>query len=561
MKDDVDNLEKGFSLTGLRNTISTLQDERRLVIHDSYLGKMVDDVLEEFKGIYDDLAEGAIVGNKFILPKKAGTIEFTALERQKVGRAVALLKEANDYSRRVLEPFDNAVLQKIKQEGKYGAYDVLEIYERAVQNGSATSLRDIFKAVRNYDDYIDEVAPAGLRADNELKLRNALKQKLLSDAFADSLDAATDTIDFAKFATYLKNFDKKSPGKLRFLFADEPGFDSEKFLRVINQINTVKPNIKPADITKLMKQFNKSDGIAEKAAGRKFIEGLEDLAKAKSEAATFEGNLIIRKLPEATTEEVVNKIFTPQGSSNIRLVRETVGEDAFREIQNNAMNKILQRAIDFDGLTKKGDIAKIFQADKFNNILRSYGDETLEAMFGKDVAVGLKNYGKTLEIMTKGEVGRGGAAGTLIAAGIAINAFNPVLWPTVAGLAVMRAAFQNPFFLKLMARTDKSAATQLIELFERMFRIYGVGEASDVMFGAVDELQEGLEESLQAINQDTDAQNQLLEVYKDAQRAASASPITDIDLPDIAPVSNIQRPLSEDPAVRAAILTGGQSIV
>ena len=122
---------------------------------------MVDDVLEEFKGIYDDLAEGAIVGNKFILPKKGGTITFTELERQKVGRAVALLKEANDYSRRVLEPFDNAVLQKIKQEGKYGAYDVLEIYERAVQNGSATSLRDIFKAVRNYDDYIDEVAPAG----------------------------------------------------------------------------------------------------------------------------------------------------------------------------------------------------------------------------------------------------------------------------------------------------------------------------------------------------------------------------------------------------------------
>ena len=44
-----------------------------------------------------------------------------------------------------------------------------------------------------------------------------------------------------------------------------------------------------------MKNFRGSDGIAEKAAGLKFIEGLDDLAKAKSEAATFEGNLIIRK--------------------------------------------------------------------------------------------------------------------------------------------------------------------------------------------------------------------------------------------------------------------------
>ena len=202
------------------------------------------------------------------------------------------------------------------------------------------------------------------------------------------------------------------------------------------------------------------------------------------------------------------------------------------------MNKMLQRAIDFDGLAKGGDIAKIFQADKFENILRSYGDETLEAMFGQDVAQGLNNLARTIQATTAKEVGRGGAPGTLVAAAIAINSFNPAIWPTIGGMAVLRSAFQNPFFLKLMARTDKSAAAQVMELFERMFRIGGIQELSRATGDAVGNLEDELAEQTEASDIDNQAQEQLQNLLKEAEGRFQARPR--IALPEVASVPIIQ---------------------
>jgi hypothetical protein len=276
-------------------------------------------------------------------------------------------------------------------------------------------------------------------------------------------------------------------------------------------------------------------GLQDKQAGKNFLDELKKLSQAKAETQALEGNLIISKLPEATTEEVVSKIFTPQGASNIRLVRETVGDEAFTEIQNNAMNKMLQRAIDFDGMAKGGDIAKIFQADKFENIIRSYGDETLEAMFGQDVAQGLNNLARTIQATTAKEVGRGGAPGTLVAAAIAINSFNPVIWPTIGGMAVLRAAFQSPTFLKLMARTDKSATVQVLEIFERLLRIGGIQELTRATGSAIDDAQEQLADQLQ-IDQDT--QSEIDDVLEEAESRFRARP--QIALPEVASVPIIQ---------------------
>ena len=202
------------------------------------------------------------------------------------------------------------------------------------------------------------------------------------------------------------------------------------------------------------------------------------------------------------------------------------------------MNKVLQRAIDFDGMSKGGDIAKIFQADKFENVLRSYGDETLEAMFGRDVAQGLNNLARTIQATTAKEVGRGGAPGTLVAAAIAINSFNPVIWPTIGGMAVLRAAFQSPTLLKMMARTDKSAAVQVLELFERMLRIGGIQELTRATGEAVDNLEDQALEQLQNTDIDEEAQNELQNILQEAEDRLRARP--NIVLPEIASVSLIQ---------------------
>ena len=131
---------------------------------DSFLTKITDDVIKELQGIFDDMADPTIL--------KRSAPNLNALETQKIARAADLLQDANLSAQKYLAPFDNAKLMKIKAEGKYGAYDPLEIYESAVLNGKTRDLRDIFQAVRNYVDYIKATAPTGLNAVNELQLRN-----------------------------------------------------------------------------------------------------------------------------------------------------------------------------------------------------------------------------------------------------------------------------------------------------------------------------------------------------------------------------------------------------
>ena len=523
-----------MNLVSLRNFVSKIKEEASQYLEGSDARTLAREMIDLYEGILKDLADPKI-GNRL---KMAG---MTEVDADLVKEGATYLRKANQYSRDVLEAFDSGLLYKITKEGKKGAFNANQVYKAAVRKGTSDDLNDIFKSVKDYDNYVKEVLEQP--SDKVGQLRNSLKQKLMSDAWKESFDPATDTIDFAKFASFFSRFDAPGSdrGKLQALLGIDD-IKADQFNFALGQINRLKPNIKAKEIDELTDVFkNQGDGLNTKTSGAEFIAELEKLSKAKAATQALEGNLIISKLPEATTEEVVNKIFTPQGASNIRIVRETVGEETFTEIQNNAMNKMLSRAIDFDGLTIKGDITKIFQAQKFQNILRSYGDETLEAMFGPEVTRGLKNLARNIDINTRGEVGRGGSPGTLVAAAIAINSFNPALWPTIGGMAILRAAFQSPWFLARMARTDKSAAVQLIEVFERMFRIGGIQELSRTVARTGEELESELKEQAEQVQIDQETQNSIQEIIKDLEQRTRRT--SNIDLPDIAPVAVIQNPL------------------
>ena len=535
-----------LSLVSLRNTVSELKKERDLFMKVGQKSNIADKVIRQLEGALTDLqlvpsAQKTTVNVDDLLAtgtgRKLKRAKMMNEDLEVVARAGRNLFDANAYSAQVLQAYDSALINKIVMQGKKGAIRSREVYEKAVLQGKPTALEDIFKATKDYDDYLVSIKK-GKEATKTVELRNTLKQKLMSDAYQEAYDPVLDTIDIAKFATYLTNFDKagRSTGKLGILLGKDD-IAADQFLNALKQINQLKPNIKGPELESLITRFGAEGvkGLGEKASGKRFLAELDKVAKAKAETQALEGNLLISKLPEATTEEVVNKIFTPQGASNIRIVRETVGEEAFTEIQNNAMNKMLQRAIDFDGMTKSGDIVKIFQADKFENILRSYGDETLEAMFGQDVAQGLNNLARTIQASTAKEVGRGGASGTLVAAAIAINSFNPALWPTIGGMAVLRAAFQSPFFLKLMARTDKSAAVQVGEIFERLLRIGSIQELTRMTGSAVGEVEEQIQNQLEL---DQDTQSEIDKVIQEAEGRFQARP--SIALPEVASVPIIQ---------------------
>jgi biotin synthase-like enzyme len=59
-------------------------------------------------------------------------------------------------------------------------------------------------------------------------------------------------------------------------------------LAALRQINEVKPNLKPGDIEELILNLETSErGLTKISSGKSFIEGLRNIAKAKSETARF----------------------------------------------------------------------------------------------------------------------------------------------------------------------------------------------------------------------------------------------------------------------------------
>ena len=105
-----------------------------------------------------------------------------------------------------------------------------------------------------------------------------------------------------------------------------------------------------------------------------------------------------------------------------------------------------------------------------------YDTETLEAMFGKDVTQGLRNYTRLLRSNVSAD--SGGGAGTLIAGALAINAFNVALWPTIAAMGFYKALFSNPRIVSLLAKTDKNSIGEVFRFTERFARLSGVREIS-----------------------------------------------------------------------------------
>ena len=373
-----------------------------------------------------------------------------------------------------MQPFDNLNIQKIISNASRGAHPPDEIYQRVFLGGSAKDLDDLFRATKNYDEYLKAT---GKEPITERRLKAQLKKKFFDDAVYKATDGETQSINFTTFARQFDNFDKDmmNNGKLDVLFRNATGNTSGKLVRdSIRNINRIQPNLKPAQLRDLVEDFTGTNiGLDASDQGKAFIRGLTNLANESEKVLKFRSNRAISQLPEKGIEATVDSIFRPGNAQVINNLKGTVDADVFNSIQQASMMKLLKRSVDFNG---KGKINDIFKPGNLESALNSYGDETLEAMFGKDVARGLRNFQKEVDVLTKGESGRGGAAGGLVAAGLgAAIIFAPLqTLPALIGLSIVRTLLGNAKLVGLFSKTDPGSVAQLIEATTQAARQFGV---------------------------------------------------------------------------------------
>ena len=491
-------------------------------------------------------------------------------QQKVINEAIKSLRDANKLSAQLLEPFDRLAINNVIEQGGKGATNADEVYLKLVERGKTKDLADLFKNLRSFDEYKRSLGQA---SNKEQELKSQLRKRLFSNAAR----AATDTsgpenvIDFTAFARTIKKFEGENEGKLLELFQDAGGGVSTgtRVLDSINQLAKLKPNLKPAEMNNLVNNFTTANkGLSDSRQGLIFIQQLSELAKASEKKLMFEANRAIVDLPNKGVEETVQAIFRPRSGSNIRILRETLEDtpEVFREVQQASMQKLLSKAIDFN-YNGKGNITDIFKPGQLKSALDTYGDETLEAMFGKEVTQGLKDFQRYIDLSTVGEIGRGGSAGGLVAAGIAAGiVFAPLATlPTLAGLAVVRQLFSSPRFVGLMLKTDKGSISQAIQMARRAAGLAGVryingeaeiigSETEKIVEDAANEAEEeGFTDQIKKLIRSTtekaqDAAGQAQQSLRTTQAPAPNIPLPDVSgtqMPTTSPLSQDRLALDE----------------
>jgi len=576
---DREGVKFGVTLRQIRNDYSKLRELKLQTVGRRYETRVISEVAD----LFDDLKAGS---NQSILGEIGELVDTQVAQRiaqyganngveaalnpvlnQQLSAAVQGLKTANKNFRERMAPFETKRMDQIISNAEIGSIDADTVYELAILKGKPGQLDDIFKGLREYDKYLARTNQQTFHANGKPKLyeenlKAQLKQRLFADAFRKATKDDLTSVDFAQFAKEIKRFESDAPGKLESLFRNPITQQSsgKKVLAAIEQINMISPKIRPQALRSLttnFTKFQKGKGLDAYQSGRVFIEELENLAKASSERLAFEQNRAISRLPELGIEETVNTIFRPKSAANINILRETLKDrpEVFNAVQQASMQKLLSKAVDFNG---KGKVTDIFKHQNLKTALDSYGDETLEAMFGKELASDLRTFQKQIDVLTLGEAGRGSAgAGGLVAAGIAASIiFTPLATlPIVTGLAVARALFSNRFFIKMMTSTEQGTITQALKIFNNTLRQFGLrfidGEIKPVSAEIQSQLEGGLRDiQTEAGVTDEDIQGQTEEgvnLLEDSIKQLTAPLKTsELALPQVEPTQTPTDPLSPE---------------
>ena len=421
-------------------------------------------------------------------------------------------------------PFDKAIVQKIMSEAKKDSDDV---YDAVFGINEAGDMKAFIQSI-----------PEAQRLPIRQKLLRRYMQEKSKAAVADPI---TGIINPARFA----NMVLKDRQKLEPLLGNR----STAFFQAMDDFVKLKPSLNVKELETVAAELSGRIPQLEATTGApqsfvRFIDALKNKAKVSAEAADMQKARIFDRIDSASPEEVVKIVFRPKSSEDILRVKNAVSADAFSDIQEEALDQILKDGVQI-GSTKLNDI---FKPGNLERALTMYGDDTLEAMFGKDLTFSLKNFSRTLR-RTAGETGSGGA-GTLVAGTLALNVFNVSLWPMVAALGFYKQIFSNPRIVSLLAKQDKNSMVQVLDYFAQTVTRGGfrdvylqtleAGEQATEGLKALEETEEG--QSIRGLLQES--ASELMNLGREATQPRLSADLG--DLPEISPVAApVQGPVSQ----------------
>ena len=572
-----EQLKFGENLQRIRNDLSTLKGQRLNSLNVGRNTSLLDDIIKILDNPEDAIHNPGLLNileNPNSLVKmftKKGEVKGYINKRldktasREIAKAVEELRSANRLARERLAPYDSLKIKQIIGESQQGNYNINSVYDEFILSGSKDTkpFEDFFKAIRDHEDYLRKtygnnpklLAQKLEKFGGEQHIKTQLQRKVLHDAWRESYDKTSKSLDFKKFADEILKFDRTKEGKMEIIF----GPNYKNILDTVTQLRRITPsmyNKQPLELENLINQIVETDGgLRDTATAQKFLDALKNKSIAAKERIAFEQNSIIKRLDVSGTDEIADVVFKPNSAANIQIVKDTVDPETFVEIQQASLSKLLKDSFD----PSKEKITDIFKPDRLRRTLDSYGDSTLEAMFGKESLMGFRALQRALDGLTIEK-----SAGTLVAAGIAVNALSIGMLPTVAGLALMRQAFSSPRILNILASKDPKAIGRTIQFFIRTARQLGIRLVGDSIYEGKEQAERGIERGKKEFqnirNQNPDVKsfeeslrNLREQSQRDIRNFQSSTPLPEVEPVNVDPLSPERLDFAERLANRPVI--------
>ena len=452
-------------------TLKELVETRKVVrgLHDikELSGDATQAVKETFKALDSKIND---------LPNNLHSIKG---DSDKVVKIIKDLKKENTLYYNNHLPFDKAKVRKIMSNKEVDADDVYNAIFKLNEIGDAKAI-------------IQAIPSAKRSALQQGLLRRYLKEQINS-SIPDPITGIVNPVQFAN--KVLKNKEVLS----EFL-----GPRASQFFQTMEDFSKLRPNLSAKELTDVADELAGRIPQMEAMSGagtlnyppsfNRFVEALKEKAETSAQSLEIQKSNIFTRLESASPEEVAKIVFRPKSSEDILRVKNLVSDEAFLDIQDQALEQILKDSVQ-TGSSKLNDI---FKPGNLERALRTYEDETLTAMFGKEMTQSLKSYARQLR-NTVSEEATGGA-GSLLAGAVALNVFNVALWPTVAMMGLYKTVFSNPRIVGMLAKTDKSSIAEVVKFVANTIKFGGIrglavetGEGADALSREVEKLQQSEE--------------------------------------------------------------------
>tara|TARA_R100000426_G_scaffold356_3_gene673 strand:- start:252 stop:3314 length:3063 start_codon:yes stop_codon:yes gene_type:complete len=527
--------EGGISIEALNNTRSALLTlQRNIGLQGGKQSVFLKDAIESIDNIFNNLASGSGFASYLKSSLSGLSTAQKDLARENVKKAAKMIKNYNADYNAAIKPFNDVDVARVTHKARLGSKDIDEIYSVILKKDRPELLNRFLDAITDVESKTKfGMLRTGVKVNKPQReiIKEQLRNNVIREAVRKSVNVVDDTINPVTFAREINKLGSTS----KVLFGDLPNF--QKILDDFAKINTNFPT-------------SKLQQIAENLNSKEFAQALKKFTDADNQRALAESDRFLRRVRDASPDEVVDTIFRNGQALNVARAKSILGKDsqAFQEVQQESMRSLLRLAV---GPGKRVD--EVFNPEALERALNAKGNDVLREMFDEKTVKGLRNLVQDLRVMTQGDKG---GAGTLIAGAVAVNAFNLAYIPTLIQLGVVGSLLRNPATVRRLAKADKESVSIVLNATKDALRLFLPITIGNEIVETTRELSDLAVREFEKADEQFDITGTIGELGSELQTAQKQIPrlSAQLDLPSIQTVPR------QAGAVASESLLGGSSL-